>query len=204
MFSRLWLAPGEGDDGQLNVYEVYGLDLAQTDLVVLSACQTQHGEVSAGDEIISLNRAFLYGSPTVISSLWAVDDQATGELMDRFYTHLRDGMTKAQALQAAQDEIRNDPDHPEWRHPYYWAAFVLNGDPGELDEVVPDTVEVVPDADEVVPDADEVAPQIMDQLPESSDEQKINLRLTFLVGAGVLVLIAVLGLVITRSIRKNP
>ena len=204
MFSRLWLAPGEGDDGQLNVYEVYGLDLAQTDLVVLSACQTQHGEVSAGDEIISLNRAFLYGSPTVISSLWAVDDQATGELMDRFYTHLRDGMTKAQALQAAQDEIRNDPDHPEWRHPYYWAAFVLNGDPGELDEVVPDTVEVVPDADEVVPDADEVAPQIMDQLPESSDEQKINLRLTFLVGAGVLVLIVVLGLVITRSIRKNP
>jgi CHAT domain-containing protein/Flp pilus assembly protein TadD len=190
MFSRLWLSPGGDDDGQLNVYEVYGLDLSQTDLVVLSACQTQHGEVSAGDEIISLNRAFLYGSPTVISSLWSVDDQATGELMDRFYTHLRDGMTKAQALQAAQDEIRNDLDHPEWRHPYYWAAFVLNGDPGELDEVVPDI--------------DKVAPQPIDEQPESLDEQKNNLPFVILAGAGVLFLIAVLGLVITRVIQKNP
>jgi CHAT domain-containing protein/Tfp pilus assembly protein PilF len=197
MFSRLWLAPGGDDDGQLNVYEVYGLDLAQTDLIVLSACQTQHGEVSAGDEIISLNRAFLYGSPTVISSLWSVDDQATGELMDHFYTHLRDGMKKAQALQAAQDEIRNNPDHPEWRHPYYWAAFVLNGDPGELDEVLPHTEKVVLDTAKVIP-------QPIDQQPGSLDRQKNNLAFVILAGIGVLVLIAVLGIVITRSIRKNP
>ena len=53
--------------------------------------------------------------------------------MERFYTHLLDGTGKAQALQAAQYEIRTDPEHPEWEHPYYWAAFVLNGDPGTTD-----------------------------------------------------------------------
>jgi CHAT domain-containing protein/Tfp pilus assembly protein PilF len=132
LFSRLWLTPGDNEDGQLNVYEVYGLDLENADLVVLSACDTQMGELSAGDEVVGLNRAFLYGSPTVVASLWSVDDEATGSLMEKFYRHLLEGVGKAQALQAAQDEIRNDPDHPEWAHPYYWAAFVLNGDPGEV------------------------------------------------------------------------
>ena len=132
LFSRLWLSPGENEDGQLNVYEVYGLDLENADLVVLSACDTQMGELSAGDEVVGLNRAFLYGSPTVIASLWSVEDEATGALMESLYRHLLEGMGKAQALQAAQDEIRNDPDHPQWVHPYYWAAFVLNGEPGEV------------------------------------------------------------------------
>jgi CHAT domain-containing protein len=133
LFSRLWLSPGGEEDGRLNIYEVYGLDLDRTDLVVLSACETQLGELSAGDEVVGLNRAFLYGSSTVIASLWSVDDEATGALMESFYRHLLEGMGKAQALQAAQEEIRTDPDHPEWAHPYYWAAFVLNGDPGEVD-----------------------------------------------------------------------
>jgi CHAT domain-containing protein/Flp pilus assembly protein TadD len=197
MFSRLWLAPGGDEDGQLNVYEVYGLDLTQTDLVVLSACQTQSGNVGAGDEIISLNRAFLYGSPTVISSLWAVDDQATGELMGRFYTYLRDGLSKSHALQAAQDDIRNESDHPEWRHPYYWAAFVLNGDPGESDENIIRT-------QEVTHDTDRVTPQVIDQQPESSDDQKNTIPLVILGGASLLVLITFLGFVIARSKRNNP
>ncbi|MCJ7622245.1 MAG: CHAT domain-containing protein, partial [Anaerolineaceae bacterium] len=58
LFSRLWLAPGDGEDGHLNIHEVYSLDLDATELVVLSACQTQLGQLSAGDEIVSLNRAF--------------------------------------------------------------------------------------------------------------------------------------------------
>ena len=132
LFSRLWLAPGEDDDGHLNVHEVYGLDLQQADLVVLSACQTQLGELSAGDEVVGLNRAFLYGAPTVVASLWSVDDEATGTLMVRFYTHLLAGMGKAEALQAAQNETRTDPAHPEWAHTYYWAAFVLSGDAGTV------------------------------------------------------------------------
>ncbi|MCJ7624914.1 MAG: CHAT domain-containing protein, partial [Anaerolineaceae bacterium] len=137
LFSRLWLAPGNGEDGHLNIHEVYSLDLDATELVVLSACQTQLGQLSAGDEIVSLNRAFLYGVPTVISSLWSVDDEATGELMTRFYNHLLGGKGKAQALQAAQAEIRENLSHPEWAHPYYWAGFVLNGDPGIINAPEP-------------------------------------------------------------------
>ncbi len=132
LFSRLWLAPGGEEDGRLNVHEAYGLDLDRTDLVVLSACQTQVGELSAGDEVVGLTRAFLYGAPTVVASLWSVDDEATGVLMARFYEHLLAGKGKAEALQAAQAEVRADPTHPEWAHPYYWAAFVLSGDPGAI------------------------------------------------------------------------
>ncbi|MBE9473438.1 MAG: CHAT domain-containing protein, partial [Chloroflexi bacterium] len=180
MFSRLWLAPEKGEDGQLNVYEVYGLNLDRADLVVLSACQTQHGEVSAGDEIISLNRAFLYGAPTVISSLWSVDDQATGEMMERFYSHLQQGMTKAEALQAAQKEIRNDPEHPEWQHPFYWAAFVINGDPGKLHEVKSGP-----------------ADQLSILIPT-----RYRLPIVTLIGTGMLVSIIVLGIFIFRKIRS--
>jgi CHAT domain-containing protein/tetratricopeptide (TPR) repeat protein len=143
LFSRLWLAASEEEDGHLNVHEVYGLDLDRTDLVVLSACQTQVGELSAGDEIVGLTRAFLYGAPTVVASLWSVDDEATGVLMVHFYQHLLAGKGKAEALQAAQAEVRADPAHPEWAHPYYWAAFVLSGDPGVVSSPL---LEAVPSA----------------------------------------------------------
>ena len=126
LFSRIILAPGGDTDGSLEVHEVYGLDLAKADLVVLSACQTQLGKQSRGDDIIGLTRAFFYaGTPTVIASLWKVDDQATMDLMTSFYTHLRQGMSKAGALQAAQAETRE-----KYPHPKYWAAFVLTGDAG--------------------------------------------------------------------------
>jgi hypothetical protein len=130
---------------------VYGLNLGQADLVVLSACQTQLGELSAGDEVVGLNRAFLYGAPTVIASLWSVDDEATGALMGQFYTHLLAGMGKAEALQAAQNTVRTDPHHPEWAHPYYWAAFVLSGDAGPRSVEVELTPEVEPSPQEATP-----------------------------------------------------
>jgi CHAT domain-containing protein len=132
LFSVIYLADDQEQDGRLEVNEIYGLDLTKsTDLVVLSACETQVGAVSAGDEVIGMTRAFLYaGTPTVIASLWKVDDQATTLLMEQFYKHLREGMGKAQALQAAQRELR-----AEYPHPYYWAAFVLTGDPGSVVQV---------------------------------------------------------------------
>lgn len=129
LFSTVHLAADEQNDGRLEVHEVYGLDLtAATDLVVLSACQTQLGELSAGDEVVGLNRAFLYaGTPSVMASLWNVDDAATALLMERFYTHLRARLGKAEALRQAQIDTR-----AEYPHPYYWAAFVLTGDAGEV------------------------------------------------------------------------
>jgi CHAT domain-containing protein len=141
LFSRLYLAPDPSDprdDGALEVHEVYGLDLSRADMVTLSACQTQIGSQSSGDDIVSLSRAFIYaGAPTVVASLWSVDDEATAALMQAFYTHLKEGMGKAQALAAAQSDLRRDEAHPQWAHPFYWAAFVLTGDPGTISVEAP-------------------------------------------------------------------
>jgi CHAT domain-containing protein/tetratricopeptide (TPR) repeat protein len=127
LFSAIRLAGDTENDGRLEVHEVYGLDLTTTtNLVVLSACQTNIGKLSQGDEVVGLNRAFLYaGTPTVIASLWNVDDAATGLLMEKFYTHWQAGMSKAEALKQAQIEVRKD-----YPHPYFWAAFSLTGDGG--------------------------------------------------------------------------
>jgi CHAT domain-containing protein/Tfp pilus assembly protein PilF len=132
LFSAIYLAADSENDGRLEVHEIYGLNLTTvTDLVVLSACQTNIGAVSAGDEVVGLNRAFIYaGAPTVIASLWNVDDAATALLMERFYTHLRSGMSKGEALRQAQMDVR-----AQYSHPYYWSAFVLTGDAGSPAEV---------------------------------------------------------------------
>lgn len=126
LFSRILLAPDKEHDGLLEVHEVYRLDLKQAGLVVLSACQTQLGRRSQGDDIVGLNRAFLYaGAPTVVASLWSVNEQSTSELMVTFLKNLKSGMGKAEALRAAQAQTR-----AKYPNPYYWAAFVLTGDPG--------------------------------------------------------------------------
>jgi len=126
--SLVALAPDKANDGWLTVGEIYELDLRKADLVVLSACETQLGELSAGDEVVGLTRAFFFaGTPTVIASLWSVDDRSTGLLMEHFYTHLRVGMGKAEALRQAQLEVRT-----EYPNPYFWSAFVLSGDGGAL------------------------------------------------------------------------
>jgi CHAT domain-containing protein/Tfp pilus assembly protein PilF len=128
LLSRILLAPAPdgADDGSLTVQDVYGLDLAKTDLVVLSACETNLGAQSAGDDIVGLNRAFLYaGASSVVASLWKVDDEATSVFMTAFYRSLKQGQSKAEALQSAQAKTR-----AQYPSPYYWAAFVLTGDPG--------------------------------------------------------------------------
>lgn len=125
LFSRIVLAADKENDGLLEVHEVYRLDLKKADLVVLSSCQTQLGSQSRGDDIVGLNRAFIYaGTPTVVASLWSVGERPTSELMIAFFKNLKNGMSKAGALQVAQAQTRiKDPD------PYYWAAFVLTGEP---------------------------------------------------------------------------
>lgn len=124
LFTSVRLAPDGEHDGNLEMHEVYDLDLSRTGLVVLSACKTQMGKLSRGDEIEGLTRAFLYaGTPAVMSSLWDVDDESTALFMERFYRHLRKGKGRAEALRNAQAEIRK-----RFPDPYHWAAFVLTGD----------------------------------------------------------------------------
>jgi CHAT domain-containing protein len=116
--------PAAGSAERLTVAEVYGLNLTQSQLVVLSACETNLSHWTAGDEMVSLARAFFFaGAPTVVASLWRVPDEATRLLMSRFYTYLRAGDGKAEALRKAQLDTRE-----QYPSPYYWAGFVLLGE----------------------------------------------------------------------------
>ena len=117
---------GSHTDGKLEVHEVYGLDLGEANLVVLSACNTALGSQSSGDDVTGLARAFLAaGAPSVMATLWKVDDAAAAVLMETFYRHLRQGKAYAKALRAAQVELIGDE---RWSSPYYWGAFTLIGD----------------------------------------------------------------------------
>ena len=114
--------------GIMTAEEVATLDLSNCDLAVLSACETNVGIRRAGQGMQSLRGALhAAGARTAVTSLWQVHDEATGELMERFYTNLWwKGMGKADALWAAKLEIRNSSLYAD---PYYWAGWVLTGDP---------------------------------------------------------------------------
>jgi CHAT domain-containing protein/TolA-binding protein len=117
---------GKPQNGFVGLQDIYNLR-APVDLVVLSACRTGLGKDVRGEGLIGLTRGFMYaGASSVVASLWKVDDEATSELMKRFYSNmLQRGMTPAAALRAAQNSIRQEP---HWSSPYYWAAFTLQGD----------------------------------------------------------------------------
>lgn len=119
--SGLYLAKDGSNDGTLTVGELYSMGL-DTDLVTLSACETGLGKVANGDDVVGLTRGFLYaGSRSIVASLWSVDDNATAELMKRFYANLA-GMNKEEALRQAVIGARQS-----FAHPYFWAAFQLTG-----------------------------------------------------------------------------
>lgn len=119
--SHLLLARDGDNDGKLTVGELYALRL-NADLVTLSACETGLGQVNTGDDVVGLTRGFLYaGASNVVASLWQVDDEATSQLMIRFYEALA-SRPKAEALRAAQLEVMK-----KYPHPYFWSAFYLTG-----------------------------------------------------------------------------
>lgn len=116
---------GKPEDGYLRVRDIYRLKL-NADLVVLSSCSSALGKDVESEGIIGLTRAFLFaGSKRVISSLWKVDDEATEKLMTAFYSQLHAGASPAAALRSAQSTLASDP---HWKSPYYWAAFILQGE----------------------------------------------------------------------------
>jgi CHAT domain-containing protein/tetratricopeptide (TPR) repeat protein len=117
MFSSVRLA-----DGPLSFYDVFDLRL-DAELVTLSACNTGMSDLAPGDELCGLMRGFLYaGAPSLVVSLWAVNDRSTAEIMEGFYAHLRAGRDKRAALRLAELEALE-----RFGHPYYWAPFVLMG-----------------------------------------------------------------------------
>jgi len=122
MKSHLRLTPDKSNDGFLTADEIMDLHL-QCSLVTLSACDTGRGRILMGGDILGLTRAWMYaGAPSVLASLWKVDDRATSRLMTAFYKNLKTH-DKAKSLQLAQIDMIK-----EGLSPYYWAAFCLYGD----------------------------------------------------------------------------
>jgi CHAT domain-containing protein/predicted DNA-binding protein YlxM (UPF0122 family) len=118
---------GQPQDGFLRLQDIYNLKLS-AELVTLSACQTGLGKEIKGEGLIGLARGFMYaGAPRIVASLWKVDDRATSELMKRFYQGMLgpEALRPAGALRQAQLSIWKQK---QWREPYYWAAFVLQGE----------------------------------------------------------------------------
>jgi CHAT domain-containing protein len=148
VYSYLLMSPTDQDDGKLTVREIFGLDI-KSRFVTLSACETALGELSEGDELVGLSRAFIYaGSAAVLVSLWKVEDSSTALLMTRFHQYANSGITAAQALCLAQrDLIHKKMDPPANRNfrsvdvsnltpsiniktinnPFFWAPFILVG-----------------------------------------------------------------------------
>jgi len=118
---------GNPQDGFLRLNDLFNLHL-DANLVVLSACKTALGREVRGEGLIGLARGFMYaGTPRVVTSLWSVNDQATAEEMELFYSGMlgRWHLRPAAALQRAQMEMWKQE---KWRSPFLWAAFVLQGD----------------------------------------------------------------------------
>lgn len=132
LYSRLVLSKyGDGSkadaDGYLHAYEIYELDL-HAQLAVLTACQTGTGPDDEGEGVRSLGHSFAFaGCPSLVLSLWSIDEKVSSEIVARFYKNLADGMPKHLALrQAKLDHLAGAPE--ELAAPYYWAGLVLVGD----------------------------------------------------------------------------
>ncbi len=122
---------GSLNDGFLQLYEVYDLDLKGTQLAVLSACRTNVGSKVSNDGVFALSRGFLAaGVPRVVASQWSVDDDSTAELIGSFFDQIAaarragEPLDYARFLREAKRRVRRQEG---WRSPYHWAPFVLIG-----------------------------------------------------------------------------
>lgn len=116
---------GQPQEGYFRLHDIYNLKLS-ADLVVLSACNTGLGKEVKGEGLIGLTRGFMYaGAGGVAASLWKVDDEATAELMTRFYEGMfKKGLRPSAAMREAQLWMWQQR---RWKQPYFWAAFIMQG-----------------------------------------------------------------------------
>ena len=124
LLSCLRLSAGNGEDGRLETREIFGLNL-DAYLVTLSACNTAIGKLTKGDDVVGLTRAFIFaGTPSILGTIWSVNDESTSKFMNYFYDNLKE-MDKLESLQLAQIKMINSENYS---HPYHWAGFQLIGD----------------------------------------------------------------------------
>lgn len=119
------------EDGNLYAYEIYSLQL-NAELAVLSACNTGSGKLQQGEGVMNLARGFSYaGVPGIVMSLWSINDISSAKIMGYFYTYLKAGYSKSEALQKAKLDYIQKADNLT-ANPYYWAGFVIIGNQHEI------------------------------------------------------------------------
>ncbi|MBI9060227.1 MAG: CHAT domain-containing protein [Labilibaculum sp.] len=129
MFSKLVFTQNSDtiQDGLLNTHEIYNMNF-NARMVVLSACNTGDGKLQKGEGVMSLARGFFYaGCPSVIMTLWTVEDKTGSNLMSNFYTLLASGLKKDEALREAKLQYLQTADALK-SHPYFWSGYVTMGD----------------------------------------------------------------------------
>jgi CHAT domain-containing protein/tetratricopeptide (TPR) repeat protein len=113
------------EDGLLQTREIYGLAI-NAGMVVLSACQSGLGPLEGGEGLMAIARPFFFaGARSLVASLWPINDRATVFFMHEFYRYLVQGRSASESLQGAKISMLNSV----WRHPFFWASFLLQGDP---------------------------------------------------------------------------
>jgi CHAT domain-containing protein len=118
--------PSGKDDRTLNTYEIYNLKL-KSDMVVLSGCNTGSGKLQKGEGVMSLARGFFYaGCPSIIMTLWNVEDIASSAVMVEFYRNIKNGFSKDESLRKAKISYITGAD-PLKAHPHYWLGYVSIG-----------------------------------------------------------------------------
>ena len=128
LYSKMIFSAGDSgnNDRTLNTYEVYNLKL-KSDMVVLSGCNTGSGKLQKGEGVMSLARAFLYaGCPSIIMTLWNVEDVSSSVMMIEFYKNIKNGYSKDEALRRAKISYITQAD-PLKSHPYFWLGYVSIG-----------------------------------------------------------------------------
>lgn len=133
MFSKMaFTQPNNSEeDGFLNTYEIYNLNL-NSRMTILSSCNTGVGKLSRGEGVMSLARGFKYaGCPSIIMTLWPVEDNSSIKLMEYFYEEIKKGKNKEEALRKAKLRFLNNADMLH-AHPYFWSGYILIGDKEEL------------------------------------------------------------------------
>lgn len=131
MLSRLVLAKDPNDtlhkeDGYLHAYEIYNLPL-RAELAVLTACETGVGTAHPTEGVLSLSQSFAYaGCPSIVMSLWQIDEKSSSGIIEAFYQHLSNGLSKSEALRKAKLAYLNET-AGELSAPYFWAGMVLVG-----------------------------------------------------------------------------